>query len=518
MAKKIAKAPVEWVDGKIVLRAPPANPIYGRGNVRLSYSMLNFEMPRSLFFWFFNLLDENHKTKVNSKHSFVSYISPEAAKLLNSNSVFFEAKYQDEIVQKKELVSTGQEALQKASAKAGIPLKELKQKLERLSTLARGEDVGLAIRMVADFDYVWLFESLLAGSTIDKDGYLIPGKPLKMFKGYAEFFGILALVNAPENTSLHASLIIKKLRYIQLNKDNFQFFEYHICRVLPNLKSKGDLYLKGLESLSDAAAEALSKHEGILDLRGLKNLSDVAAKALSKYRGDLSLGGLESLSDAAAEALSKHKGDLALWSLTSLSDAAAESLSKHNGDLRLWGLTSLSDAAAESLSKHKGYLDLDGLKSLSDAAAQYLSKHKGDLSLGGLTSLSDAAAESLSKHKEKLYLAGLTSLSDAAAEVLSKHKGDLALWSLTSLNGSFGHVALAGKLASQKGDLDLDGLKSLSDGAAEALSKHEGELNLKGLVSLSDTGAQALAKKKGGWRKLNLPDRIQEQVYKYKKK
>ena len=41
MAKKIAKAPVEWVDGKIVLRAPPANPLKGNGNQRLTKEDLN---------------------------------------------------------------------------------------------------------------------------------------------------------------------------------------------------------------------------------------------------------------------------------------------------------------------------------------------------------------------------------------------------------------------------------------------------------------------------------------------
>ena len=64
---------------------------------------------------------------------------------------------------------------------------------------------------------------------------------------------------------------------------------------------------------------------------------------------------LTSLSDAAAESLSKHKGWLNLNGLTSLSDAAAESLGKHSdGTLSLNGLTSLSDAATVSLGKHWG--------------------------------------------------------------------------------------------------------------------------------------------------------------------
>ena len=72
---------------------------------------------------------------------------------------------------------------------------------------------------------------------------------------------------------------------------------------------------------------------------------------------------MKKLSDAAAEALSKHKGGLYLHGLTSLSDAAAESFSKHDGVLSLNHQyeesgsrlgPELSDAAVKSLSKHNG--------------------------------------------------------------------------------------------------------------------------------------------------------------------
>ena len=187
--------------------------------------------------------------------------------------------------------------------------------------------------------------------------------------------------------------------------------------------------LEGLTTLSDAAAESLSKHEGEIDLCGLTNLSDAAAESLSKHEGqptrgwtmDLGLGGLTELSAAAAESLSKHKGHLDLGGLTELSDAAAESLSKHK-DLDLSGLTELSAAAAESLSKYEGELSLYDLTELSDAAAESLSKHTGEtLKLRSLTELSDTAARSLSNHEGELWLDGITKLSDAAAKCISKH-------------------------------------------------------------------------------------------------
>lgn len=151
----------------------------------------------------------------------------------------------------------------------------------------------------------------------------------------------------------------------------------------------------------------------------------LAELANGYYSGVLRIDGLTSLSDAAAQSLSKHEGDLSLEGLTELSDGAAESLGRHEGSLYLDGLTELSAAAAKSL-KHKGDLSLDGLASLSDAAAESLSKHGGGLSLNGLTAISDAVAVTLAKHvgalrhEGTLQLNGLSSLSDASAESLSR--------------------------------------------------------------------------------------------------
>ena len=47
----------------------------------------------------------------------------------------------------------------------------------------------------------------------------------------------------------------------------------------------------------------MAKHEGRLYLNGLTTLSEKAAEALAKHEGDLSLGGLTTLSAEAAAAL-----------------------------------------------------------------------------------------------------------------------------------------------------------------------------------------------------------------------
>ena len=407
-------------------------------------------------------------------------------------------------------------------------------------------------------DEEWLFEQLLNGCKIE-DGKPIPSNAIKKaIKEDEKSNPVLAMLNImlciPHGSKLLKTFKFEKLtgniglggleslsdgaaealsKYsgeLWLGLISFSDSPGNVALAGKLASQKENVSLGYLTSLSDGAAKALSKHKGELDLRRLESLpdspghialagklasqnegvelgclttlGDVAAKALSKNNGFLNLNRLESLSDAAAEALSESQGKLGLSGLVRLSDGAAKSLGKHKGWLGLCDLTSLSDTAAEALSKHEGDLLLMGLTSISSVAAIALSKHKGELALSGLTSLDDAAAESLSNHEGKLDFNGLTSLSDGAAKALSKHEGELDLRRLECLPDSPGHIALARKLASQKGNLMLS-LRSLGDHAAEELSKHDGDLYLSNLTSLSDTAAEALSKHKGGDLDLN---------------
>ncbi len=219
----------------------------------------------------------------------------------------------------------------------------------------------------------------------------------------------------------------------------------------------------GLATLSDAAAEGLSKHQGPLKLPGLTELSDAVAQSLGRHTGTLELDGLTSLSDAAAQSLSKHSGPLKLGGLTELSDQLLESLSGNpEVQLELGNLKSLSDTSAERLSREQSSrLNLKGLTSLSDAAAESLSKHEGEeLILDGLSILSDQAAESLSQYQGRVSLAGLTNLSDAAAESLSKCQGGLDLSGLTTISETLlGHFVWR---ILEDADLRLPSLSELS--------------------------------------------------------
>ena len=105
MAKKIAKAPVEWVDGKIVLRAPPANPLKGKGNKK--WIDRCWGVTGSLFDWFYKHLEDRHKTggrilpdpdflrDDNFNDNFYA-ISPEANKLLEDKLDFWKERARED--------------------------------------------------------------------------------------------------------------------------------------------------------------------------------------------------------------------------------------------------------------------------------------------------------------------------------------------------------------------------------------------------------------------------------------
>ncbi len=122
------------------------------------------------------------------------------------------------------------------------------------------------------------------------------------------------------------------------------------------------------------------------------------------------------------------------------------------------------------------YLSFDALTTIPPEVAEVLVGIEGALSLNALTELSPETAATLAKHAPAkgfgypdLRLNGLKSISSAAAEALAAHQGKVLLHSLERLDS----VPLAQKLARQWGELRL-GLKELSPEIAAELSKHRG--------------------------------------------
>ena len=235
------------------------------------------------------------------------------------------------------------------------------------------------------------------------------------------------------------------------------------------------------------------KNLGMDDLK-LTFLIPEVAEALCKYTGDrIDLPHVKTISDEVAEKLSKCKSTLFLRGLTTLSDESARYFGKYKGGHLIFSrLYELSDKATEYLCEYRGGLQFQGRTIFSDKALGYLSKQhqSNSMHLYGVTSLSDEGAKNLAEHEgEILDLPGLATITDTAAELLSKRRGRLWLNGLTSLTDQ-----VAERLSHHIGkDLCLDGLTSISDVAAEHLSKHRGDLSFTKLTTFSDKAAKFLS-------------------------
>lgn len=252
--------------------------------------------------------------------------------------------------------------------------------------------------------------------------------------------------------------------------------------------------LKEYTSIDDDAAEVLVGYKDAdLDFDGITSISPKTVQILSKH---ISLGfkGLSTIGNEVASALSDFNGFLDLSGITSLSVAAAQSITKSAQFIDLSGLTSVSDPVAEVLSKCKGRLHLCGLTSLTHPRlAAKLAEVDDELDVPGLTGLSDEVAAALSKTNATLLLRGPKSIPnfDLAWKLFLQNPNDDFLSSITSIS-----PAEATIIANYKGDVYLEKLTSLSDIAAETLSRHQGVLGLRGLTSLTDSAAEILSKHK----------------------
>jgi hypothetical protein len=108
-----------------------------------------------------------------------------------------------------------------------------------------------------------------------------------------------------------------------------------------------------------------------------------------------------------------------------------------------------------------------------------------------LTFITDEIAEHLATHEGDLELDGLKSLSATAAKHLAKHRGYLFLVGIRHLSDT-----TIEQLSTYHGNIELGHLQELSDVAAEYFASHQGYLGLDSLTTLSDTAAEHLAKHK----------------------
>lgn len=175
----------------------------------------------------------------------------------------------------------------------GLSKAELKAKLQRLALMVKTGNLKLVADLIAGATDAWLFEALLAGSSIN-GLHFQPGKALKRFnkrkdseQTYGTVVGLVALGYAPNGAKLDASLKNKNRIVnvtVSFSEKNLEpitaCLTEHISPHFPKLRfaSEGDFSLSGLRTLSDAAAESLSK------LRGNLGLEDEAKAKVTRFR------------------------------------------------------------------------------------------------------------------------------------------------------------------------------------------------------------------------------------------
>ena len=145
----------------------------------------------------------------------------------------------------------------------------------------------------------------------------------------------------------------------------------------------------------------------------------------------------------------------------------------------------LTKEIAEQFIEDEDSVDLDEFTEIDDDAAEILVNFWEEEDFN-----EDCSWEGVNPG----YLNGLTKLSDSAAQSLSRIYLDLM--GLTALGDSPGHLALAERLVDGE-DVWLESLTTISDAAAEILSKASESLSLSGLKTLSDAAAESLSKCKG---------------------
>ena len=228
--------------------------------------------------------------------------------------------------------------------------------LDTLKKMVRDGNLKQAAEILVDCKDVRLFEALLAGSSIDKKGCLVPGKGLARLGKHTQAVGLLAWAHTPMASDLDATFIKSSVLQIELTLATLEVLAEHVYPYLPILRSEGTLYFDALKKLSDAEAEALSKHDGILYLDGLKKLSDTAAEWLGKHKGGLSLNGLVELSPAATGSLSKHGEYLSLS--TELKAQVAKFKSDASVPEAITGVVKVSVAISEDVAGTSGSDDV----------------------------------------------------------------------------------------------------------------------------------------------------------------
>ena len=245
-------------------------------------------------------------------------------------------------------------------------------------------------------------------------------------------------------------------------------------------------------------------HEGTLMFGAVRQLDADAAAELAKYPGSaIRFSSLETISPEAAEALAPYRGELYIQSVLKHAPETAVVLAKRSGRTHTsyTYMTESSDGSLIVRLNDDSVFNLGVVWKLTPELAATLAEAPV-LDLRNLKKLTPKAAVVLARnHHGTLLLDGLESLSDKVAAALSWHDGGLSLRKVKRLSPT-----AAEHLASIRGFVSLGGLKTLTPRLATVLAEFPGNLMLDGLTELTPAVARKLQKHTGILSMNGLPE------------
>jgi hypothetical protein len=368
-------SPLEFSNGAVKLN-PPQHPVDSVFCWKPDFAVENYEA----VLWFRDLLPEDHKSVTEDSKGFpAKTMSPEAAALYKQHRKFWLVSFHQ---QAREKTARAAKSLETAAEKAGLSKQELDEKLTRLAELTEAGNIQLTADMISGFDAPWMFEALLAGSSVNDNGVFEPGKPLKRFKKRASTLGLLALAYVSERVQIDPSLKRSRVRQIKITENNIYIFTAHFEPFFLNLDRTQEPDLSGMDHLSLDGAKALVGCLSPISFPStIPRLMPEVARELIPYSGPEIDFGTTEIDTEVATILSKSKAVSIATETNCLPTIFA--LSNFPGNLRLRETLSLSPEEAKVLAKHKGLLDLSLLYPEDSEIGQFLkvircfSKHKG---------------------------------------------------------------------------------------------------------------------------------------------
>lgn len=251
------------------------------------------------------------------------------------------------------------------------------------------------------------------------------------------------------------------------------------------------LMLKHVLGLGDDGAT----HDGELRFGDVRQLDADAAAELANYPGAaIRFSSLDAISPEAAKALAPYRGELDIRNMLEHAPEAAVILAKRSGRTHTsyTHMTEASDGSLIVRLNDDSVFNLGVVRKLTPELAATLAEAPV-LDLRNLKTLTPKAAMVLARnHHGTLLLDGLESLSDKVAAALSWHDGGLSLRRVQRLSPT-----AAEHLGTIRGFLSLGGLKTLTPRLAAVLAGFPGNLMLDGLTKLTPAVARKLQKHTG---------------------